>query len=294
MYDRILVATDGSDHAERAARHALSLARRFDASVTVLAVADVAGAAGPFDAGGVSGQFEERIERAAEAAAAEVEDSAGGVPVDTVVVDGQPGGAIVDYARDHGVDLVATGTRGRSGLRRFLSGSTAEHVLRESPVPVVTVRRTEDPPVTDYERVLVPTDGSDTATGAVDHAVAVAGAFDATLHAVSVADVGVVAAGADATPPGAILDRLSERGHEATEAVAERAREAGVEAVTAVREGFPASDLLDYVDEEAIDFVAMGTHGRTGVGRLLLGSTTERVVRRSPVPVLAVGSDGSE
>jgi nucleotide-binding universal stress UspA family protein len=57
-----------------------------------------------------------------------------------------------------------------------------------------------------------------------------------------------------------------------------------------VREGFPASDLLDYADEHDVDLIAMGTAGHTGLGRYLLGSTTERIVRHAEMPVLAVNA----
>lgn len=296
MYDTILVPTDGSDHAERAARHACALAEAFDATVRVLAVADVSGAAGPFDAGGVSEEFVDRIEaesdRAVAAASALAPDE---VAVESAVVEGRPAETILSAVEEQGVDLVAMGSRGRGRLRRFLAGSTADEVVRESPVPVVTVRETDEEPVTDYERVVIPTDGSSPSAAAVEHGVAVAAAFEATVHAVNVVDLGVVAGGSDVAAPAGLLENLVERGEAATERVAERARGSGVDAVTEVREGFPASDLLDYVDEEGIDFVAMGTHGRSGFDRVLLGSTTQGLIRQSPVPVMSVRAeqDGS-
>ncbi|MFB6150205.1 MAG: universal stress protein [Haloarculaceae archaeon] len=292
MYDRILVPTDGSEHAERAARHALALAGAFDATVHVLGVVDVAGVAGPFDAGGVSPEFVDRLEAEAEAGVDDVAALAGADrAVETDVREGKPADAVLDYVDEAGIDFVAMGTRGRSGLSRFVSGSVTEQVVRNATVPVVTARLTDADPVTDYGRVLVPTDGSDAAAAAVDHGIAVAGAFDATVHALNVVDVGAVAAGSEVAPTTNLLDSLVERGEGATEDVAERVRDAGIEAVTEVRRGFPSADLLDYVDEAGIDLVAMGTHGRTGVDRLLLGSTTEHTIRRSPVPVLSVHPD---
>lgn len=295
MYETILVPTDGSEHAERAARHAVSLAGAFDATVYVLGVADFAAAAGPFDAGGVSEAFVERVESECDAAVDEVAALASDdVRVERAVVDGTPAEEILAYADKRDADLIAMGTHGRRGIRRFVAGSVTEHVVRKSEAPVLTVRRTDDPPVTEYERVLVPTDGSAAAAAAIDHGVAVADAYDATLHALSVVDVGTVAAGSDVAPATDLLGTLRERGEKATDVIAERAAEAGVDAVTEVREGFPNADLIDYVDEADIDFVAMGTHGRTGIDRLLLGSTTERTIRRADVPVLSVHPDESE
>lgn len=295
MYETILVPTDGSAHAERAARHALSLADAFDATVTVLGVADLQRAGGAFSAGGVDDEFRDRVETeaasAVERTAALAEDR---VSVETAVVDGDPAEAIVDYADEGAFDAVAMGTHGRRGLSRLVFGSVTRYALRHTTRPVLTARETDADPVTDYGDVLVPTDGSDAAAAAVDHGIAVAEAFDATLHAVHVVDLGAMATGSGVEPPTDQIERYTEAGEAAVEAVAERARGEGVDATTTVEHGFPTADLLEYVDEHGVDLVAMGTHGRAGIDRVLLGSTTERLVCRSPVPVLAVHPDERE
>ena len=291
MYDSILIPTDGSEHAELAARHGRGLAERFDAAVHVVGVVDVAAAAGPFNAGGVDDAFVDRLKDEAQSAVDAVEELAdpdGDGSLTAAVVRGEPGEAIVEYIDEAGIDMVAMGTRGRRGLRRFATGSVTEHVVRRAHVPVVTVRTTEKSPVTDYERVLVTTDGSSAAEAAVDHAVAVADAYDATLHVCSVVDITAAAAGPTAAPPMDLLANLREQAATGTERMADRAREAGVDVVTEVREGFPGQGILDYADDADIDLIAMGTHGRTGVDRILLGSTTERTIRRSSVPVMSV------
>ncbi|QLH77601.1 universal stress protein [Halosimplex rubrum] len=324
MYESILAPTDGSATADLAADHALALAAAFDASVTALGVVDAAQAAGPFDAGGVDDEFLDRLETEARRSVDGVTERAGDVPVDGTVVEGDPAETIVDRAADH--DLVVLGTHGRSAIDRVLTGSTSAQVVRESPAPVVTVRSDEgesaageestagDAEATDdesplgYDDVLVPTDGSDAAEAAVDHGIAVAEAFDATVHAVNVVDVSAVAGGAGVaagaggagtagTVGSDLLQPMIENGEEATERVAERARAEGLDAVTDVGEGSPGSMLVDYVDEEDVDFVTMGTHGHTGLDRVLLGSTTERTMRNVSVPVLSVRAsedDGAE
>jgi nucleotide-binding universal stress UspA family protein len=293
MYDRILVPTDGSDHAERAARHAVSLAEAFDATVHALSVVDLQRDAGAFSAGGVDAEFVERLESKGERAVDAVVDAArevaGDLTVETTVLEGPTEEAILDHADETGADVVAMGTGGRRGLRRFVTGDVTEYVLRTATTPVLTAHATDDPPVTDYGDLLLPTDGSEAAATAVDHALAVAAAFDATVHALSVVDTGMAAVGPDAVSGDSLVERPTERGERATDAVADRAAGAGVdvEVVTEVREGSPADGVLEYVEETGIDLVAMGTRGRSGLDRLLLGSTTDRVVRRCPVPVLA-------
>lgn len=289
MYDAILVPTDGSDHATTAARHALGLAARFDATVHVLAVVDVQGAAGPFDAGGISGDFVDRLDdRAGEWLDAVAALAAADQRVETEIVHGKPRKAIPTYAEDHDVDLLAMGTHGRSGIRRFIAGSVTEHVLRSARVPVLTATDRGAEPDTEYDRVLVPTDGSDCAGVAVDHGLAIAEATGATVHALFVVDANVIAAQPEVAPGTRILDHLKEEGATATAAVAERARDRGLAAETAVMQGSPAKTLLGYADDQDVDLIAMGTHGRSGFDRLVLGSTTERTVRQAEVPVVAV------
>ncbi len=304
MYDHICLPSDGSAHATNAAEHALALARAFDATVHVLGVADIDRAAGLFDAGGVDAEFVERVEQEAEDAVERTASLAASEDhVETAIVRGDPGETIVDYIDEQGLDAVVMGTHGRRGLRRFIAGSVTEHVVRVAEVPVFTVRRPDDAGEGDestgatgdlptYERVLVPTDGSDTADRAVDHALAVAEAFGGELHALSVVDVSTVASSSDIVPSDTVIESLTDRSERAVESVADRADDRGVEHATEVVQDFPGSGILGYVREEEMDIVVMGTHGRAGLGRALLGSTAEHVIRRSDVPVCAVPAEG--
>lgn len=220
-----------------------------------------------------------------EPVAAEVRDR--GVECESEVVQGDPATTIADYAESREMDLVVMPTRGRTGLSRYLLGSVTEKVVRHSAVPVLTIRthegtRTPFP----YDDVLIPTDGSEAASGAIDRAVALAAAFDATLHAVSVVDdtsLGLDVRSATAS------DELEANAEDAIADVADRAAEAGVERVEErVLRGRVAQTLLEYVEDSDIDVVTMGTTGRGATERVLLGSVTERLVRSSPVPVLTV------
>jgi nucleotide-binding universal stress UspA family protein len=98
------------------------------------------------------------------------------------------------------------------------------------------------------------------------------------------------AAGPSSAVPEEVAAHLESEGEAATDRIAAQARERGLEATTEVRTGVAARDLLAYADEHGVDLVAMGTAGRTGLSRYLLGSTTERVVRHAEMPVLAVNA----
>lgn len=142
-----------------------------------------------------------------------------------------------------------------------------------------------------FDTVVVATDGSASVERAVGVALDLAERFDATVHALNVIDEGDVAA-APSSVREAFRNALEERGERATAEVAERAHD---EVVTAVREGRPPQVIAAYAREHDADVVAMGTRGRHGENRFLIGSVAERVVRTCPVPVLTVRQlDGAD
>lgn len=256
MYNEILVPTDGSEVAERAGTVAVRMAELFGADLTVISVR------------------EPGSEERAKQAVTEIEGSAteAGLTVQTEIIDDEESAihrAIIDYAEERGVDVVVMGTQGRTGIGRFLLGSVAQQTLQESPIPIVTVH--EDT-VADFEvdNVLVPTDGSEGAEAATQHAIDLVTEVGGTLHALNVTSGG------------------REEGSSPIDDVRDRGEAAGVEVVTATRSGRPHEVIAGYVAEAEIDIVVMGTHGRTGLRRYLLGSVTERTVRFSPVPVVSV------
>ncbi|WP_058828816.1 universal stress protein [Haloferax sp. Q22] len=144
-----------------------------------------------------------------------------------------------------------------------------------------------------YSRILFPTDGSDCADAALDHAIEHARTYDATLVALYVADVREVGYAAPALSLERVREALLKSGKQVLDRVAERARKAGVEVETVVTEGTPASEIIRHADERDIDLVVMGTHGRSGIDRYLIGSVAERVVRGSDAPVLTVRQESA-
>lgn len=139
-----------------------------------------------------------------------------------------------------------------------------------------------------YDSILLPTDGSDGATEALEHALSAAESYGADLHIVSVVDRRVVLA-ADTDEKSTVRAELLEDAAAAVDELASRSKEAGVATTTATPEGVPYREILSYVDEEAIELLVIGTQGRTGKEkRLNLGSTTERIVKKADRPVLVV------
>lgn len=201
---------------------------------------------------------------------------------------GVPYRAITDYADAHGIDLVVMGTHGRTGIEQFLLGSVAEKTLRTATVPVLTVppdAGTVGIDDVEYGTVLLPTDGSEGAEIAVGWGVTLADLFDATLHTVYSVDTSRFPSddGMDG-----IHDALERVGRYALETVRESARAAGVSVVGNLGNGPAARMILSYADEYDVDLIVMGTHGRAGIDRYLIGSVTEEVVRNADVPVWCV------
>ncbi|MFB6120136.1 MAG: universal stress protein [Halobacteriaceae archaeon] len=145
MYDAILLPVDGSDPSDEAVAHAGALGAQFDATVHVLNVVELPTEAVNAGAGGATSNVIEALHDEAEELVTDaVDDLPEGVDVTDVVLEGYPAAAIREYAADNDVDLIVMGTHGRTGLERYLLGSTTERVVRSAERPVLTVGGAED------------------------------------------------------------------------------------------------------------------------------------------------------
>jgi len=137
-----------------------------------------------------------------------------------------------------------------------------------------------------YERILVPTDGSDEAQKATDYAVELASHFDATVHALYAVEPVSTSLPSEAMRRADLHEEYVEWGEKITGQVADQAEAQGLKAVTAVVDGNPHEAISEYAVDNDIDLIVMGTAGRAGLRERLLGSVTEKVIRISDVPVL--------
>lgn len=142
-----------------------------------------------------------------------------------------------------------------------------------------------------YDTVLLPTDGSSGTEQALEHAIGIAEDNDATLLGLYVVDTRRYRAAAKDTQD-EVMDSLRTEGEEALEVVAARAEDADVAVETAMIEGVPHKEILDYAGERDADLLAIGRHGHQGPDRIAnMGSTTERVVENIDTPALVVNID---
>jgi nucleotide-binding universal stress UspA family protein len=136
------------------------------------------------------------------------------------------------------------------------------------------------------ERVLVPLDGSEQSWTALDHALA---EFeDAEIGLINVVDPIEAGYSSEATAVGYAEEWFEQAKGNAEELFDDARERTDREFHTTVEVGRPARTIVDYAEEEGYDQIVMGSHGRSGVSRILLGSVAETVVRRSPVPVTVV------
>ena len=283
MYDTILVPIDGSSVAEHAGTYAIRLSERFGASVHVVSV---------LERGLVGGDDDGEGERAVDELADRAADRDLEVTTELREQEDDVHKAILASADEHGADLIVMGTTGRSGLGRFLLGSVAQQTLRESPVPVTTVHEETDFEA-EFERVLVPTDGSHSAATALDHAIDLAVETGARLHVVHVTDEETV----DEVETFDVSETTAadEVGLEPVDDALERIRRSDLERVdVSTPSGRVDQRILASAVTHGADCIVMGTHGETGLRRYLLGSTTERVVRFAGVPVIGISAPRTE
>jgi nucleotide-binding universal stress UspA family protein len=289
---RILWPTDFSSGAERAFPYAVALASWHEAELHVLSVQEPEAV----DADG--SQSHPLSQDALTRLLMDDGEPPQHVDLDTLsVVQEQRKGdsapeTIVSYADEYDIDLVVAGTHGRRGLRRLLIGSVAEEILRTAPCPVLTVRDKDDStPAWVVRNILVPIDFSDASLNALRHAKELAlthGAQITLLHAVEEVVYPSAYGIEPANLPGPqVIDRVEEN-------LADLARtEIGYEhVVVQANLGYAPSTILDYTQEHEVDLITIATHGRSGLERMLLGSVTERVVRRAPAPAFVVKSFG--
>jgi nucleotide-binding universal stress UspA family protein len=285
MYENVLLPFDGSDGAAETLHHAAEIAHWADATVRVLYVADTNRDSVTVVEGRTVDVLEREGRDIVEEAAKTLETL--GVSYRTDVLQGNPAPTIVEYAEKYDQDLIVMPTHGREGLSRYLAGSVSEKVVRLSSVPVLSVRMQPDETLTfPYEGVLVPTDGSDAATHAADHLLEFAAALDATVHVLSVVDDSALGPDVRSTRAG---EESEQAATEAVDTVVSAAETHGVtDVVRHVEHGRPAEAILDCIETNDVHAVGMGTTGRRGTDRILLGSVAEKTVRSAPVPVMTV------
>jgi len=139
-----------------------------------------------------------------------------------------------------------------------------------------------------YKKILIATDGSEHTKNAVNYGIDLAKNTGAKLHAIYVVDTAAFASIPMDAAWESMYELLKQEGDEATRYVSEKAEEESLEVEKSTIEGHPAEEIIKYAENNSIDIIVMGTLGKSGLDRFLLGSVAEKVVRNSKIPVLVV------
>ena len=139
-----------------------------------------------------------------------------------------------------------------------------------------------------YEKILIATDGSEYTKNAVDYGIDLAKNTGAKLFTIYVVDTAAFASIPMDAAWESMYGLLKQEGGEAIKYVAERAETEGLEVEGNLIEGHPADEIIKYSEKNSISLIIMGTLGKSGLDRFLLGSVAEKVVRNSKIPVLVV------
>jgi nucleotide-binding universal stress UspA family protein len=222
----------------------------------------------------------------------------GAVQVTSATLHGAPGPALAQYVDEIGVDLVVMTTHGRGGVERAWLGSVADHLVRALEVPVLLVRPVEGQAASPrVEEILVALDGSRRSEAALPPATAVATLLGARLTLLQATAPDPLMSDAPTPLAASFGDELSAlRRAEAKdylENVAEAVRAEGIEArPTAVLAANPVEAIQAAARAPSVGLIALATHGRTGLRRMVLGSVADKLVRTSEVPVLVTRPRG--
>lgn len=279
-YRKILVAIDGSDSSKNALRQAIRLACTEGCWVTVVSVVPpYAGDLGLTAVGNVMKALMEPCEKAlAEAEEIGKEER---FSVKTVCEEGEIYERIVDLAEAENCGIIVLGRRSKSRLERSLVGSVTARVIGHSQRDVLVV---PEGTVIGWKNILLTTDGSKYSEAASDRAIDFAKSYGGELRVISVVDV---PSEYYAEAPKAV-DDLIKKAKGFVSAVKEKAEALNITAETFVGEGDAYKVITDLAKKERADVIFMGSHGRTGIKRLLMGSVTEGVIGHAPCPVLIV------
>ncbi len=316
MYENIIVPLDGSDASRQVLPYARSIAKTVGATLHLIGVLEPLNrvdnlsrmGSGAQNApmsqselvlsedwralvGGLRREARERLDAAAE------ESRNRGIETTVELLEGEAAEQIIAAGNRQGESLIAMSTHGRSGIGRWMLGSVTDKVVKHTSTPVLIIRAQREEPPDDValSKVVLPLDGSELAERAIPHAVAFANAFGAgitilrssspTAYGFGYADYYAAQTYTDISS-----EVLSDVRDYVTSAVG-RIQGMGVASVEErTPEGNPGAAIIDEVGDDRTKLVVMTTHGRTGVGRWVLGSVTDRVIQHSAGPVMVIAS----
>ena len=285
MSERILVPLDGSNSAEIVLPYVIEIAARSGAEIVIVSVSESAADMTAYMQC-ISAQVQKDLK----------EWGALEIKVNTEVLTCKPELELLCYAGEHNISMVAMASRGASNQTQWLLGSIAAKVLRASQHPVLLIREAAHVSTIEEKRlirkILAPLDGSKIGEAAIPSTAALAQALGAELILFqAVAPIRVSAAQFEDSWTD-IIQKDEEARRDATtiylEEIAKPLRDSGLGVSMATGSGSPADQIIDYAEANTVDLIAMSTHGRSGIGRWVFGSVTDKVLHAGNTAVFVV------
>lgn len=292
MIKGILVPLDGSQLAESVLPYVERIAVATGAETTLLNAIYMTGGWGEYPLNIDLGKETTLVQSYLDSQRKELE--ARGLKVKTEIAYEPPAQAILNCAADKDVDLIAMSTHGRSGITRWVLGSVADKVLHSTHRPLLLVRAKEaaqqEGQAIAINKILVPLDGSELSLAVLPFVEDLAKALGSSLalfHAV--APVGIYT-GVEMAPTraGDLLNQFVAQAHDFLTQVAKEIEQRGLQTDRSVSIGFAADEIVRAAADVQADLIALSTHGRSGLGRWVMGSVADAVVRRTTLPCLVV------
>lgn len=279
LFKKILVGVDGS----ASSLHALRLILRFSHGEKIPSIA--ASVVPPYEGDlrlvgvhDIKAVLRQPCEKALEITNREANSE--GLSIQTVCLEGKPHEELVDFALKNGCDLIALGTRGES-FEKYLLGSVTARVIGYSPVDVLVIPLGA---AIGWQNILCPVDGSAGSRKAARRAIQIAGTYGATLKILSATNLPIESY-ADAQK---LMESMVKEAGEYVQEIQTQAAQKGIKALGIVREGDASEAILTLARTDKVELIAIGSHGKSGLKRLLMGSVAERVLGNAPCPVLVV------
>lgn len=285
-HGKILIATDGSEFSEGAIREAIRLAKRCSSKIYAITVVET----NP-EYETLAPNLVEKAEVDSKRHLDSIKERASkdGVECEIIIRHGdEPYQLIIDEADRREVDLIIMGRRGRRGFKRLMMGSVTASVIGHARQNVLVVPRAAQ---IDWKKILVATDGSKYSEGAVREALSIAKACGSSLVAISVVP-------SESVSPFDIVhsemqkDLIVEKEYKVAESAIEAVKSAckteGISCEALILAGRPYEAILEIAKQKSVDLIIIGSHGRTGLKKLLMGSVAERVITLSESAVLVV------
>jgi nucleotide-binding universal stress UspA family protein len=289
MIEKILVQLDGSEVSEAVLPYAQELGRRLNSEIILLNVY-------PPNLANLSHEHEVYLEHIAQTVKKETKGK-----VKSVVLAGQANRVIVDYSMNEGIGLIVGMSRSKDNTKKWVIGSTADKVIRETSKPVLVISA-EAPPIQKsskiLNKVLVPLDGSHASQAILPYVKMITSEMSedaepevtllrviSSAHHIPVGEAVVTVPYTDAE-----MSQLKEQAENYLSEVGTELQNGVIKlnCTVIIRSISTADHILDFAIQKDINLIAMSTHGRTGISRLFLGATTDRILHSIKVPLLLV------